>query len=157
MTSTSRTRGHLSDKLIDELTYLRRHSGTLALGDHHSAGCTGDQYTASPLPARGGMQTHPGVPHVRQDTPRCRASPSHARPALNDSPTGLLAWVMEKYRAWSDRGGNLSTRFTDDFVLTQTSLYWVTGTISTSFRPNYELPRGGHFAAHEEPGLLAHD
>ncbi|MGW5173645.1 epoxide hydrolase family protein [Streptomyces sp. NPDC004082] len=59
-------------------------------------------------------------------------------PALNDSPAGLLAWIMEKYRAWSDNGGDLSTRFSDDFLLTQVSLYWFTGTISTSFRPYYE-------------------
>ncbi|MFJ3221957.1 epoxide hydrolase family protein [Streptomyces sp. NPDC086783] len=59
-------------------------------------------------------------------------------PALNDSPAGLLAWIMEKYRAWSDSGGDLSKRFSDDFLLTQVSLYWFTGTISTSFRPYYE-------------------
>ncbi|MEU0947216.1 epoxide hydrolase family protein [Streptomyces canus] len=120
---------------------------------------------------------------------------------LADSPTGLLAWIIEKYRAWSDCGGDLSARFSDDFLLTQASLYWFTNTISTSFRPYYEfahgvtphvervsvptalalfpadlsrpprswaertynitrythMPRGGHFAAHEEPALLAHD
>jgi pimeloyl-ACP methyl ester carboxylesterase len=62
--------------------------------------------------------------------------------ALSDSPAGLLAWILEKYRAWSDSGGDLSTRFTDDFVLTQASLYWFTGSISTSFRPYYEYARG---------------
>lgn len=120
---------------------------------------------------------------------------------LADSPAGLLAWILEKYRAWSDCGGDVSTRFSDDFLLTQASLYWFTGTISTSFRPYYEygsgftrrvervsvptalalfpadlshpprswaertynltrytrMPRGGHFAAHEEPELLARD
>ncbi|HEX8008396.1 MAG TPA: epoxide hydrolase [Trebonia sp.] len=120
---------------------------------------------------------------------------------LSDSPAGLLAWLAEKYRAWSDCGGDLSTRFSDDFILTQASLYWFSNTISTSFRPYYEyaqgmrsrvrkvtvptavaifpkdlshpprswaersyhvtrytvMPRGGHFAAHEEPDLLAAD
>ncbi|KAA8887382.1 epoxide hydrolase [Nocardia colli] len=57
---------------------------------------------------------------------------------LADSPTGLLAWLIEKYRAWSDCGGDLSSRFSDDFLLTQASLYWFTNTISTSFRPYYE-------------------
>ncbi|WP_329060943.1 epoxide hydrolase family protein [Streptomyces sp. NBC_01429] len=120
---------------------------------------------------------------------------------LADSPTGLLAWIVEKYRAWSDCDGDLSTRFSDDFVLTQASLYWFTRTLSTSLRPYYEydqgrahrlervdvptalavfpadlvqpprswaertyhvtrytrMPRGGHFAAHEEPELLAAD
>ncbi|GAA4602315.1 epoxide hydrolase [Actinoallomurus liliacearum] len=120
---------------------------------------------------------------------------------LADSPAGLLAWIVEKYRAWSDCEGDLATRFSDDFILTQASLYWFTETISTSFRPYYEyakgltrrvervdvptalalfpadlsrpprswaertynltrytrMPRGGHFAAHEEPDLLARD
>jgi pimeloyl-ACP methyl ester carboxylesterase len=121
--------------------------------------------------------------------------------ALADSPVGLLAWIAEKYRAWSDCDGVLSRTFSDDFVLTQASLYWFTNTISTSFRPYYEyarrparrvqrvavptavavfpkdlarpprswaertynvtrytrMPRGGHFAAHEQPELLAND
>jgi pimeloyl-ACP methyl ester carboxylesterase len=120
---------------------------------------------------------------------------------LSDSPAGLLAWLTEKYRAWSDCDGELSRRFTDDFVLTQASLYWFTNTIGTSFRPYYEhahgmrdrvarvdvptalavfphdltqpprswaertynitrytlMSRGGHFAAHDEPALLADD
>jgi len=57
---------------------------------------------------------------------------------LSDSPSGLLAWILEKYRAWSDSHGDVSTRFSDDFLLTQASLYWFTDTISTSFRPYYE-------------------
>ena len=57
---------------------------------------------------------------------------------LADSPVGLLAWILEKYRAWSDCGGDVSSRFSDDFLLTQASLYWFTKTISTSFRPYYE-------------------
>ena len=120
---------------------------------------------------------------------------------LSDSPAGLLGWLVEKYRAWTDSDGVLSRRFSDDFVLTQASLYWFTNSISTSFRPYYEyahgmrqpleavtvptalavfprdlsqpprswaertynltryirMPRGGHFAAHEEPQLLGDD
>lgn len=61
---------------------------------------------------------------------------------LSDSPTGLLAWIIEKYRAWSDCDGVLANSFSDDFLLTQASLYWFTNTISTSFRPYYEYGRG---------------
>ena len=61
---------------------------------------------------------------------------------LSDSPVGLLAWILEKCRAWSDCAGDLSSRFIDDFLLTQASLYWFTNTISTSFRPDYEYGRG---------------
>ncbi len=120
---------------------------------------------------------------------------------LSDSPAGLLAWLVEKYWAWSDHGGRLTSVFSDNDVLTQASLYWFTGSIGTSFRPYWEyaaglrarvervsvptavalfpkdlvqpprswaartyhvtrytrMPRGGHFAPHEQPGLLAAD
>lgn len=61
---------------------------------------------------------------------------------LAGSPVGLLAWMLEKYRAWSDCGGDVSASFSDDFLLTQASLYWFTRTISTSFRPYYEYAEG---------------
>jgi pimeloyl-ACP methyl ester carboxylesterase len=119
---------------------------------------------------------------------------------LSDSPVGLLAWLVEKLRAWSDCGGDLSTRFADDDVLTWVSLYWLTNSIAPSLRPYSDfhanptgtprvtvptalavfprdltqpprewaersyaitrytsMPRGGHFAAFEEPDLLADD
>jgi hypothetical protein len=57
---------------------------------------------------------------------------------LSDSPVGLLASILEKYHAWSDCAGDVSSRFSADFLLTQASLYWFTNTISTSFRPYYE-------------------
>jgi hypothetical protein len=49
---------------------------------------------------------------------------------------------VEKYRAWSDREGDLSRRLRDDFMLTQTSLYWHANAISTSFWPYYEYAQG---------------
>jgi pimeloyl-ACP methyl ester carboxylesterase len=119
---------------------------------------------------------------------------------LSDSPVGLLGWLVEKYRAWSDSHGDLRSRFADDDVLTWASLYWYTNAIAPSFRPYNDayatpartpevtvptavavfpgdlsqpprewaerryavqrytvMPRGGHFAAWEEPDLLAED
>ena len=122
---------------------------------------------------------------------------------LNDSPAGLAAWIVEKYRSWSDCGGDVERRFTKDELLTTITIYWVTQTINSSTRMYYEnqkltwvmkpeekigvpsamalfpqeiarpprewaersynvcrwteMPRGGHFAALEEPGLLAED
>ena len=64
---------------------------------------------------------------------------------LSDSPSGLLAWILEKYWAWSDRSGRGSSPFSDDFLLTQASLYWFTNTISSSFRDYYE--RGNKHSA----------
>jgi pimeloyl-ACP methyl ester carboxylesterase len=120
--------------------------------------------------------------------------------ALHDSPSGLLAWIVEKFRTWSDCAGNPETVFTRDQLLTNVTLYWVTGTITSSARLYREhrladgeqqyvqvptgvarfpkepiryprawveraynvthwsdMPRGGHFAAMEQPSLLADD
>ena len=117
---------------------------------------------------------------------------------LNDSPAGLAAWIVEKFRAWSDCDGDIEARFTKDQLLANITLYWLTGTITSSCRlyaeqermgrvtpgdvptgaaifpgelikaprawaerryPNLvrwtEMERGGHFAAMEEPDLLA--
>lgn len=120
--------------------------------------------------------------------------------ALNDSPAGLAAWIVEKFRAWSDCDGDVEQRYTKDELLTNVTIYWATETIGSSFRMYYEpsddwnaeagrgvptgvaifpkdivpaprefgerffdvqrwteMPRGGHFAAMEEPELLAED
>jgi len=54
--------------------------------------------------------------------------------ALNDSPAGLAAWILEKWRAWSDSSGDLDASFSRDFLLTVVTLYWVTQTIASSMR-----------------------
>jgi microsomal epoxide hydrolase len=54
---------------------------------------------------------------------------------LTDSPVGLAAWIVEKFRAWSDCGGNIERRFSKDVLLTNVMLYWVTGAINSSFWP----------------------
>lgn len=54
--------------------------------------------------------------------------------ALADSPAGLAAWLVDKYRDWSDNRGDLSNSFDTDTLLTIITLYWVTGTIGSSFR-----------------------
>jgi len=46
--------------------------------------------------------------------------------------------MIEKYRAWSDCGGDIESRFSKDALLTQITLYWVTGTITSSMRLYYE-------------------
>ena len=127
---------------------------------------------------------------------------------LNDSPAGLAAWILEKWRSWADSRGNLDERFSRDFLLTTVTLYWVTQTITSSMRDYFDndnrrfrvmvgprefvtvptgvavfaanfvnegvpprewverlynvrrwtpMPCGGHFAAAEEPELLARD
>lgn len=58
--------------------------------------------------------------------------------ALNDSPAGLAAWILEKWRTWADSGGDLDGRFSRDFLLTVVTLYWVTQTIPTSIRDYFD-------------------
>jgi pimeloyl-ACP methyl ester carboxylesterase len=57
---------------------------------------------------------------------------------LNDSPAGLAAWIVEKYRTWSDCGGDVESRFTKDELLTTVMIYWVTQSIGSSTRLYYE-------------------
>ena len=58
--------------------------------------------------------------------------------ALNDSPAGLAAWILEKWRSWADTGGSLEGRFSRDFLLTLVTLYWVTETVTTSMRDYFD-------------------
>lgn len=75
---------------------------------------------------------------------------------LNDSPTGLASWIIEKFRAWSDNGGDLETVFTKDELLTNLTIYWATETINPSMRLYYETARDyGQFGRVEVPtGML---
>ncbi|MFC9706610.1 epoxide hydrolase family protein [Paenibacillus sp. NPDC056933] len=57
---------------------------------------------------------------------------------LSDSPVGLAAWIIEKFRAWSDCKGDLHQIFSMDELLTHIMIYWVTNTIGSSTRMYYE-------------------
>ncbi len=57
---------------------------------------------------------------------------------LNDSPAGLAAWIVDKFRAWSDCDGVVERRFTKDELLTNITIYWVTSSINSSFLFYYE-------------------
>jgi pimeloyl-ACP methyl ester carboxylesterase len=62
--------------------------------------------------------------------------------ALTDSPAGLAAWIVEKFRAWSDCGGDIEAVFARDHLLANISLYWFTGAIGSSFWPYYARTHG---------------
>jgi microsomal epoxide hydrolase len=62
---------------------------------------------------------------------------------LTDSPAGLAAWIVEKFRTWSDCGGEVERRFSRDTLLTNIMLYWITGAINSSFWPYYARTHGG--------------
>jgi microsomal epoxide hydrolase len=54
--------------------------------------------------------------------------------ALTDSPVGLAAWIVEKWRAWSDCGGTPERAFTRDELLTNVMVYWLSGSIGPSMQ-----------------------
>ncbi len=77
-------------------------------------------------------QEEGGYSHIQGTRPQTLAY------GLNDSPVGLAAWIVEKFRAWSDCGGDVERRFTKDELLTQVMIYWVTETMNSSIHGYYE-------------------
>jgi microsomal epoxide hydrolase len=131
-----------------------------------------------------------------------RSRPDALTVAQADSPAGLAAWIVEKFRAWSDCDGDVETAFTRDTLLTNLMFYWAPNATPSAARIYYEsvrdragrryprievptgvasfpkepwrvprhwaeaqytitrwtdMPRGGHFAALEQPELLLAD
>ena len=141
-------------------------------------------------------------------------APDAISAGLTDSPAGLAAYLLDKYRTWSDSGGEIERRFSKDDLCDFLTMYWATGSIASSIRLYFgegrdrwrlsageaigvpagvalfpgemrggsaeigkglnpprewtsriltdirrwtEMPRGGHFAAFEEPELYAEE
>jgi microsomal epoxide hydrolase len=57
---------------------------------------------------------------------------------LFDSPVGLMSWIAEKFESWTDSRG-----VSRDDLLTTVMIYWVTGSIGTSFWPYHARLHGG--------------
>ncbi|MFZ0905817.1 MAG: epoxide hydrolase family protein [Mycobacterium sp.] len=119
---------------------------------------------------------------------------------LVDSPVGQLAWIVEKFWAWTDCDGHPENAVSRDELLDNVMLYWATGSGASSARLYWEsftsfitdgrvelptgvaaspkeilrtprswceaaynithwstMPRGGHFAALEQPELFVDD
>jgi pimeloyl-ACP methyl ester carboxylesterase len=58
--------------------------------------------------------------------------------ALTDSPAGLAAWIAEKWRSWTDSGGDPTARVGRDFLLTLLTLYWASGSVAETLRDYYD-------------------
>lgn len=121
---------------------------------------------------------------------------------LTDSPAGQLAWIVEKFWAWTDCDGHPENVLTRDEMLDNVMLYWLTASAASSARLYWQsfgrsaalergrvelptgvasfpkeiirmprswcesryhithwtdMPRGGHFAAFEQPELFVDD
>jgi pimeloyl-ACP methyl ester carboxylesterase len=58
---------------------------------------------------------------------------------LTDSPVGQLAWIVEKFKEWTDSSAELPEDAVDrDHLLTNVMLYWLTGTAGSAARMYYE-------------------
>ena len=44
---------------------------------------------------------------------------------LNDSPAGMLAWVLKRWKTWSDRNADFTAEWPVDDILTFATIYWV--------------------------------
>ena len=62
--------------------------------------------------------------------------------ALDDSPAGLAAWIVEKFRTWSDCDGDVERSFTKDQLLDNLMVYWLTATAHSAARMYYEFGVG---------------
>ncbi|MEV6241289.1 epoxide hydrolase family protein [Lentzea sp. NPDC051838] len=81
--------------------------------------------------------------------------PATLAAGLSDSPAGLAAWFVEKFRAWSDCGGDVESVFTKDELLTDITLYWLTNTIASSARLYYETMHTEGMLGRNTPGYVA--
>lgn len=77
-------------------------------------------------------QDEGGYDHIQRTRPQTLAY------GLNDSPAGLMAWIVEKWRAWTDPDGEIQKHFTKDELLTNVMIYWVTETANSAARSYYE-------------------
>jgi pimeloyl-ACP methyl ester carboxylesterase len=71
------------------------------------------------------------------------SQPDTVAAALIDSPAGMAAFILDKLRAWSDCGGDLESRFDRDSLCELLTLYWVTDSIGTSFRQDWDWRQNG--------------
>lgn len=76
--------------------------------------------------------------------------------ALADSPAGTAAWLWERRRAWSDCGGDPLSVFSREDLITNASIYWLTGTTTTSMRLYAEqMTRPWPLKPGSAPGIAA--
>ena len=74
--------------------------------------------------------------------------------AMHDSPVGMLAWLLERLRAWSDCRGDVESRFSRDDILTKATLYWVTESFGTTVRFYAEAARNPWQPSHDRVPMI---
>jgi pimeloyl-ACP methyl ester carboxylesterase len=174
------------------------------LDEHPRLGPMSPPLTAAEAAYRAAFEQWLAAEHAYADIQATK--PETLGYGLTDSPAALAAWILEKWGAWSDSDGDPTARFDRDMLCGLLTIYWATGTATSSLRIYWEqrrmadpitpqdrirvptaiarfdhhfahegavprewverlydvqrwteMPRGGHFAATEEPELVAHD
>ncbi|BDU21144.1 epoxide hydrolase [Dyella sp. GSA-30] len=74
--------------------------------------------------------------------------------ALTDSPVGLLAWLLERWRAWGDSHGDPERVFSREHMITNTMIYWVTGTAGSSMRAYADAARHPWTPSHDRQPVV---
>jgi microsomal epoxide hydrolase len=74
--------------------------------------------------------------------------------ALTDSPAGQLAWIVEKFKEWTDSSDTPEDAVDRDLLLTNVTLYWVTATAGSSARLYFEAGHTGEWGAPPEPSRV---
>ena len=69
--------------------------------------------------------------------------------ALNDSPLGLAAWIVQCFQAWGDCHGDIESRFSKDELLTNIMIYWVTESMPSAIRLYRESMQSRRFGPPE--------
>ncbi len=74
--------------------------------------------------------------------------------ALADSPTGLCAWIYEKFHTWTDNNGQVFDTIDRDRFLTNVMLYWLTNTAGSAARIYYEFQHAGQRLSSSDRGAV---
>jgi pimeloyl-ACP methyl ester carboxylesterase len=72
---------------------------------------------------------------------------------LTDSPAGQLAWIVEKFKEWTDSSELPEEAVDRDRILTNVTLYWLTATAGSSARLYYEAAHSGGGRQAEPSGV----
>jgi microsomal epoxide hydrolase len=109
-----------------------------------------------------------GLTHIVSHVAVQTVEPQTLAYAMHDSPVGQLAWITQRWRDWGHTGGQVESAFPRDFLLTTSTLYWVTESFVSSARyygdavrhpwrpahdrvPRVEAPTGITFLGGENP------
>lgn len=180
----------------------RNGNGCIAIHINMPLGFPSGDSGQEPTPAEAAAYARMGE-HVRWGTGYSEEQATRPQTlgyGLTDSPVGQLAWIVEKFWAWTDCDGHPENVLTRDEMLDNVMLYWATASATSSARLYWQsfknlidgspvpvptgvaafpkeivpsprswcesrynithwtdMPRGGHFAAFEQPELFVAD